>query len=368
MQLDTVLKLASSSKFITTIAVLQAVERGLIALDDNVAQYIPVLAEQEVLTGFSWYGKPRTKPRTKKITLRSLLTQTAGAAYDFLAIHPIGRYKWWHKMPIGQGDYINDRMAYPLVHEPGMGWTYGSGVTWAGKVLEQVSGMTLEEWIQKHICEPLGLSSLTFFPGEDLEPRMAEVSYRAWWSGRPIHLPGFRHPESDKEAMGGESAFASMEDLLAILHSLLVNDEKLLKKETTSMMFSPQLDRVQRKDLHECLDRPIWICSTILEKGEYDWGLGGVLVDGDSHKCLKRGTLMWSGLFHVLWVRSICLFAASSGDGPGPELTVDKWIDRKSGVCGVFGAQMLPATDKRIVPLIGDFQREVYRRLNAKDY
>jgi len=312
MELDTVLKLASSSKFITTIAVLQAVERGLVALDDDVAPYVPVLAEQEILTGFSWYGKPRTVKRTKKITLRSLLTQTAGTAYDFLPIHPVGRYKWWHKIPIGHGDYIDERMAYPLVHEPGMGWTYGSSMTWAGKVLEQVSGMTLEEWTRKHICEPLGLTSVTFFPGEELEPRMADMSYRAWWSGKLMHLPGVRHPESDKQAMGGESAFASMEDLLAIMQSLLVDDEKLLRKETTAMMFSPQLDDVQRRDMFECLDRPIWICTTILKKGEYDWGLGGVLIDGDSHQCLRKGTLMWSGLFHVLWVSHRPLLGSSA--------------------------------------------------------
>ena len=365
MSTDTVLKLASSSKFITTIAVLQAVERGLVGLDDDVAQYVPVLAEQEVLQGFAWYGKPRTVKRTKKITLRHLLTQTAGTGYDFLPIQPIARYKTWNRMPIGQGDYIDDRMAYPLLHEPGLGWTYGSSMTWAGKVLEKVSGMTLDEWTSKHICEPLGLTSVTFFPGEELEPRMADVVYRHWWSGKLLHLPGMRQPESEKEALGGESCFASMDDLMAVLQSLLMDDEKLLKKETTAMMFSPQLDDMQRQGLWECLDKPVWICQTILKKGEYDWGVGGVLINGDSHECLQRGTLMWSGLFHVLWVS---LTAIAFWSVWGGRLMVKQWIDRKSGVSGVFGTQLLPGTDKIVVPLIGDFQREVYRRFHAKEY
>jgi CubicO group peptidase (beta-lactamase class C family) len=302
MERDTIFKLASASKFITTIAVLQAVEKGLVGLDDDVSDHIPALASQEILTGFGWFGKPITQPRpqAKPITLRHLITQTAGTGYDFLQIQPIWRYKLWNRLPIGQGETVDERMAYPLLHEPGEGWTYGSGMTWAGKVLESASGMTLDEWVRKHIAEPLGLTSVTFYPDEAQEERLAALAQRAWWTGKVAHLDTPPDPEN---AMGGEGAYASMEDLLKILHSLLVDDEKLLSKKTTAEMFQPQLKNdKQRSGIHDCLGRPIWICNSILKKEEYDWGFGGVLIDGDSHEFLKKGTLMWSGLFHVLWV------------------------------------------------------------------
>jgi len=300
-----VFRLASSSKLLTTIAVLQAVERGLLSLDDDALPHLPGLARQEILTGFTWYGKPHTRPRAKPITVRHLLTQTAGTGYDFLTIQPIWRYRWWHKEAIGRGERIDQRLGYPLLHEAGEGWTYGSGVTWAGRVLEKVSGMTLEAWIRRYISEPLGLTSLTFFPHESeaVASRLAGVGKRDGWSGKVVHFPEPDDPV--KDCLGGEGLHASLDDFMAILYSLLVDDEKLLRKETTRMMFTPQLSDAERPGLRECLGKPVWICNSILKKDEYDWGIGGVLIDGDGHEYLKRGTLMWSGLYHVLWVSRV---------------------------------------------------------------
>ncbi len=308
MQLDTVMQLASSSKLITTIAVLQAVERGYIGLDDDISDLVPVLAAQPILTGFSWYGRPNTKPRENVMTLRYLLTQTAGTGYDFLEIHPLWRYRSWNQEPIAEGEYLEERMGYPLLHEPGEGWTYGSGISWAGKVLEEVTGLTLEEWVKRYMSEPLGLTSVTFFP--DLDPevtsRMATVSQRDESSGKLAYSLEKNKAMDLKDCLGGERAHANLEDFMAILYSLLLDDGKLLKKKTTAMMFQPQLSGIQRDDLRKCLDLPVWICNSILKKDEYDWGLGGVLIDGNGHEYLQKGTLMWSGLYHILWVSYRC--------------------------------------------------------------
>ncbi|KAL1856995.1 hypothetical protein VTK73DRAFT_8160 [Phialemonium thermophilum] len=305
MRPGSVFKIASASKLIATIAVLQAVERGLIGLDDDVEAYIPELTSQAVLTGFTWYGKPIVQPRRKTITVAHLLTQTAGTGYDFLNIHPLWRYRWWHRQAIAGGDTVEERYAYPLLHEPGDGWTYGSGLSWAGRIVERVSGRSLEDWVREHIREPLGLSSVTFFPHDnpDVAARLVSTSYRSSWTGKVQYCPELDRPESSTECLGGEGVYASMEDMLAILRSLLVDDEKLLGKKTTAMMFRPQLTEVQRCMMRKCLELPRWICETILKKDEYDWGTGGVLIDGDGHECLQKGTLMWSGLFHNLWVR-----------------------------------------------------------------
>lgn len=306
MKLDTVFRLASASKLLTTIAVLQAVDEGLLKMEEDVSQYIPTLAQQDIIAGFTWYGKPIMKPRSKPITLRGLLTQTVGAGYDFLPIQPLWRYQWWNRRPIAQGDRVEERFRYPLLHQPGEGWTYGSGISWAGRVLEKASGTTLENWMKKHICQPLGLTSVTFFPEADprVSSRLAELAKRSAWTGKVQYIPRHMQPGFEAECMGGEGICASLEDLLSVLSSLLMDDERLLKRCTTSLMFTPQLTDVQRKPMQECLQLPQWICKHLLRPDEYDWGLGGVLIDGDSHQCLRKGTLLWSGLYHILWVMS----------------------------------------------------------------
>lgn len=245
---------------------------------------------------------------------------------------------------------MENKYAYPLLHEPGDGWTYGSGMSWAGRALERASGMSLGEWVTKYINSPLGLErGIMFFPklkdrnwekdekdkGRDRhgsfetrlkkrkKPSYATMAIRNAWTGRMDNNAAFeatsvlREESADENTpcLGGEAAHGSAADFMAVLHSLLVDDGKLLKPETSKMMFTPQLkvpggDPRQRMDLHACLSLPgSWICGAVLVKGEFDWGLGGALVDGDSHEWLGKGTLMWSGVFHLYWVSvAACLF------------------------------------------------------------
>ncbi len=315
MSMDTVVRLASSSKLVTTIAALQAVEKGLIGLDDDVAKYVPELAEKEVLMGFTWYGKPLTRPRTpsETITLRTLLNQTAGAGYDFLKWQPLWRVRWWRSETVAGGKSLEERLSYPLLHDPSDGWTYGSSLSWAGRVVERASGMSLEAWVEQHIAKPLGLTTLTFFPRRkpSTKRRLAGLSYRSLWTGRLSFMPDREVAETNEQGedvcMGGEDVCGSAADFCKILFSLLVDDGQLLTPATTAQMFTKQLNAKQREKLDECLDLPVWICRSILERGQYNWGLGGVLIDGDSKTGLQDGALMWSGLYHILWVRNIPL-------------------------------------------------------------
>lgn len=310
MSNDTVVRLASSSKLVTTIAALQAVEKGLIGLNDDVTEHVPELGKLEVLTGFTWYGKPLTRPRDPStvITLRSLLNQTSGTGYDFLKWQPLWRVRWWRGEQVAGGHSLEEKLRHPLLHDPGAGWTYGSGVSWAGRVVERVSGLTLEQFMAQNISAPLGLSSLTFFPqrNPDIASRLGGMSSRSPWTGQLSYLPDLPQTEKndngDDICMGGEGIYCSVGDFSKILFSLLVDDGKLLTPETTKMMFTGQLAPSQHKPLEECLDLPVWICRSVLNKGQHDWGLGGVLIDGSTKTGLQHGAMMWSGLYHILWV------------------------------------------------------------------
>ncbi|OAA61917.1 FAD-binding, type 2 [Niveomyces insectorum RCEF 264] len=365
MTTDTVVRLASSSKLITTIAVLQAVDQGLVGLDDDVAEHVPELAALEVLEGFTWYGKPLTRPRdpAAPITLRSLLTHTAGTGYDFLKWQPLWRVRWWRGETIAGGTTLEERLAHPLLHDPGAGWTYGSGVSWAGRVLERVSGGTLEQWMARHIAAPLGLTTLTCFPQwyPRTASRLAGMASRSGWSGQLAHQADLPQPNV---SMGGEGIHCSVADLGKILFSLLVDDGRLLEPATAAQMFAKQLTPAQRAPLDECLALPVWICRSVLERGQYDWGLGGVLIDGTSKTGLQDGALMWSGLYHILWVAPLFIGFLLNFFFVNCDISLtNQWIDRKAGVCGVFATQLVPAVDKVGVPAIVAFQREIYRRL-----
>ncbi|KZP25118.1 beta-lactamase/transpeptidase-like protein, partial [Athelia psychrophila] len=163
LTLDSTFWLASTSKLLTTIAALQCVERGLFSLDspDDIARLLPELAAPEILTGFDAEGKPVTAPAKNRITLRQLLTHSAGMTYEFM--DPL--LSAWRKTPEGSRAHDDAFMgAYlmPLVYEPGTSWRYGVGIDWAGKLVERANGgVALEAYMQQYIWGPLGMQDIT---------------------------------------------------------------------------------------------------------------------------------------------------------------------------------------------------------------
>ncbi|KAH6652840.1 beta-lactamase family protein [Truncatella angustata] len=348
MTLDTVFSIASMTKLMTSIAALQLVERGLVKLDDDVASLLPVLARQEVLTGFSPDGVPATEKRRGPITLRHLLTHSSGVGYDFLQPE-INRYKEHHKLSLAPGRTIKERFGNPLVNQPGEGWAYGGSLDWVGKLVEKLGGLTLEDYMKRHIWEPLGLKDITFWPGArpgEFRARQAAMSIRdaetgkAVQSRKPINIS-----EGLVEAAGGQGAFATMRDYMEIVHSLLVDDERLLKRQTTDIMFKPQLPSfpAAKAALLEDFKHPDWAVGSFPDTGEYDWGLGGILIDGDKHPHRRNGAMLWSGAPNLVW-----------------------FIDRAAGLCGVFGVQVLPPADPQVTKLVEVFEQGVYSHSSVK--
>ena len=304
VQADTILMLASGTKLLTTIAVLQLVEQGALQLDENIEKYVPEFAKQQILTGFADDGTPQLKPRTKPITLRHLLTHSSGASYDFSS-ELIARYqKHINLDPMTVGT-VDERFGIPLLFEPGEGWNYSPGLDRAGQIVEKISGLTLEEYMKKHMFPQLGITNITYWPqAPEIARRRWVLTIRDQETGKVAPFPDFDLNTGATECCGGQGAYGSMEDYIKVLHSLLVDDEKLLKKETTALMFRPHLDPDAKASLLKQWKDPSWAVGVWPDTGEYDHGLSGILVDGDSHEYRKRGTLLWSGSTNMPWVRS----------------------------------------------------------------
>lgn len=296
------------TKLLTSIALLQLYERGTIGLDHDVSEHVPVLAKQSVLNGFNKDGTPILVKREKDITLRQLLTHSSGAGYSFM--NPkLQQYAKYTGKTVTESSTIDDIFDWPLLYQPAEGWAYGAGIAWAGKVLEKLTGKTLEEYMQENIFKPLGISRATFFPKANpaLEGQVSDMSVRDDATGAlSAAPPGIPFFGGLKDCLGGEGAYADLTDYLKVMRSILLDDGVLLKSETAALMFQPQLPTgAARAGLREAMEDPSWAVGDFSGPNEYDWAFGGILVAGDKHPMRNRGCLIWSGAANLFWVRSI---------------------------------------------------------------
>ena len=356
--------LASQTKLLTAVAALQIVERGLIAFDDDVEELLPELAEQQVLTGFDEDDKPVLVARTEKITFRygstiqletysilteisrHLVTHTAGTAYD--AGNPtLIKYQAHRGVTTNTGPDVVSRFSYPLIFQPGTAWSYGSGIDWAGLVVERLTKSTLEEYMKANIWDPLGLKTMTFFPSkrEGLEARVPLLSVR----GPDGKLYPFKEPFLNTGAtgcFGGSGGYATLGEYRTFLLSLLRNDGKILRPESVDELFRPQLTAPQAESFKEFLLGPMgafFIGEFKPEEYKHDFGFGGVVfVEGYEDGRRKAGALSWGGVANTFWM-----------------------IDREAGLALTFGTQVIPPGDGKVKEVITVVEKEVYRMAGA---
>ncbi|KAF4993369.1 hypothetical protein FDECE_13423 [Fusarium decemcellulare] len=341
---QTIFTLASCTKLPTTVAALQLVEKQLISLDTDVSSILPVLGRQKVLAGWNADGSPILNKRRNPITLRHLLTHSSGAAYDF-SNTDLEKFHCFRNTLPSNGSTIDERFDLPLLFEPGEGWEYGCGVDWAGKVVEQLSGTSLESYLRQNVWEPLGAMSFTFWPKcQSKEGRhLAALTVKGETTGRLKELPdGLALNVSVTDCFGGQGGYSNAADYTELLFSLLANDKRLLQAETMEMMFEGQLSKKSKEVLQAVTRDPTWAIGDFYPGEVYDWGLGGLLVEQlESCDALyARGprTLVWSGAANLFW-----------------------FIDRSKGLCGLFATQVLSSYDPDIEKLIAAFQEFVYK-------
>ena len=244
----------------------------------------------------------------------------------------------------------------PLIAQPGAIWNYASGHDWACKVVEKVTGTTLEDFVQANICSPLGITTMTFWLERcpDLLKKKLQASKRGK-DGKELkafltggvddpNAPVYSMPESldrnYKECFGGEGWSASMPDYLKMLHSLLANDEKLLKRESVEQLFSAQLSPSAKATLNQGFQGAFASIAPGTYPNHIDltWGLGAMLSMQDDLGWRSKGTLSWSGMANLWW-----------------------FIDRGNVLCGIFGTQMLPSGDDKTRELTLLWEKEMYR-------
>jgi methyl acetate hydrolase len=235
---DTVAWMASMTKAITGAAAMQQVERGKIGLDAPAKDVIPYLGEVEVLEGFDAAGKPRTRKPKRDITLRHLLTHTAGFSYEIWNADIIA-YQTAMGVP-GITGCENKALTTPLLFDPGERWDYGINIDWAGKMVEATSGQKLGQYLKDNVLGPLGMDSTAFFITPAMRERLARIHHRGP-DGSLVPDMALEIPQQPEFEMGGGGLYGTAGDYAKFVRLMLNRGrsdrgEQVLKPETVAQM------------------------------------------------------------------------------------------------------------------------------------
>jgi CubicO group peptidase (beta-lactamase class C family) len=337
MTLDTVFRIASMTKAVTGVAAMQCVERGQLALDQPAGEIMPDLADPQVLEGFGADGKPQLRPARRKITLRHLLTHTAGFVYHMWNAK-LNRYVDLTGLPT----VLTGKLAAlspPLAFDPGERWEYGINIDWAGRMVEAVSGQDLDAYMREHIFAPLGMHDTGFTPNAEQIARTAQ-SHARRPDGSLEPIP--RTPQVKPEFFaGGGALFSTGPDYLTFLRALLnggsLDGARILKAATLAMMAQNHIGdlNVQLLTTQEpSLSNDAEFFPGMAKK----WGLTWLINTEDVPGRRSAGSLAWAGLFNTYY-----------------------WLDPNSHVTGVLLTQVLPFADATVLRLLDDFETAVYR-------
>lgn len=179
MQTDTIFRICSMTKPITSVAVMMLYEQGYFALEDPISKYLPEFKNPRVLVNPA-KGEPYTIPPSHEITIRDLLRHTSGLTYNWNEV--LG--PMYKEKNIASGllpydgtiaDNVRNLASLPLLFNPGERFEYSLGVDVLGRLVEVVSGMTLDEFCRTRIFEPLGMKDTYFYPPENKLDRLAAV-------------------------------------------------------------------------------------------------------------------------------------------------------------------------------------------------
>jgi len=339
MTLDTVVWIASMTKAITATAVMQLVEKGKLSLDRPAQDVVPELSKAGVLEGFDAAGQPRLRPPKRLITLKHLLTHTAGYAYEIWQAD-IARYQQATNTP-GITTCMNAALTTPLLFDPGDRWEYGINVDWAGKMVEAVSGQKLDAYFQQNIFGPLGMKDTSFALSPSQRNRLSSVHQRDdKGTLAPIE---FGLPENPEFLMGGGGLYGTAGDYLAFTQMIVqggtLNGAQVLQRETVDLMAQNHIGPLEAGVMKTAIP-PLSNDVELFPGMSKKWGLSFLINTQPVPGGRSAGSLAWAGLANTYF-----------------------WIDRTRRVSGVFLSQLLPFYDHTAIDLFGKFETEVYRAL-----
>jgi methyl acetate hydrolase len=341
MTQDSVFWIASMTKAVTSAAGMQLVEQGKLSLDEPIGKVLPDLASPQVLEGFDAKGEPKLRPAKKPITLRHLMTHTAGFAYDMWNAD-LGKYLEKTGTP-GIISCLNAALKTPVMTDPGTRWEYGTNIDFVGKAVEAASGKRLDAYLRENMFAPLGMSDTGFKIGDSQRQRLVGMHARGE-DGSLAAMP-FELEQNPEFHMGGGGLYGTAADYLKFCQMILNkgkgNGNQVLKPETVALMGQNHIGELNMGKMTTAIGwatNDVDLYPDIVKK----WGLSFLINSAKTPEGRSPGSLAWAGLANTYY-----------------------WIDPARDVTGVILMQLLPFADGKCLEAFAGFERGVYAGLDA---
>jgi len=341
MTLDSVFWIASMTKAVTTAGAMQLVEQGKLDLDAAIGKLLPDLASPQVLEGFDAKGEPKLRPAKGAITLRQLMTHTAGFCYNM----------WNGDMAV----YLdktgipaittckNDALKTPIMSDPGTRWEYGTNIDFVGKAIEATSGKRLDAYLRDHLFAPLGMNDTSFKISDAMRKRLVGMHARGE-DGSLAAIP-FELEQEPEFHMGGGGLYSTAGDYIKFCQMILNkgkgNGNQVLKAETVATMGQNHIGDLNMPKLTSVAPmytNDVDLYPDMVKK----WGLSFLINTAKTPEGRSPGSLAWAGLANTYY-----------------------WIDPSRDVCGVILMQLLPFADGKCLDAFAGFERGIYAGLDA---
>jgi methyl acetate hydrolase len=341
MTTDSVFWIASMTKAVTAAGAMQLVEQGRLALEAPIGNVLPDLAAPQVLEGFDANGEPKLRPARNPITLRHLMTHTAGFCYD-LWNGDMVQYMAKTGTP-GIISCQNAALKTPLASDPGTRWEYGINIDFVGKAVEAASGKRLDAYLRDSLFAPLGMTDTSFKIGDAQRQRLVGMHARGP-DGSLAAIP-FELEQNPEFHMGGGGLYSTAGDYIKFTQMILNkgrgNGNQVLRPETVAMMGQNHIGDLNMTKMSSALPNftnDVDLYPDMAKK----WGLSFLINTAKTPEGRSPGSLAWAGLANTYY-----------------------WIDPVRDVTGVILMQVLPFGDGKCLEAFAGFESGVYAGLDA---
>jgi CubicO group peptidase (beta-lactamase class C family) len=340
LKIDAIFRVASQTKAVISVAVMMLFEEGRFSLDDSIAKYIPAFANQQVIDQYNKKATTyTTKPAKRAVTIRDLLTHTSGIDYTLIGTDTMKAIYAKAGIPFGcvsepvlLSSAINKLAKLPLRHQPGERFTYGLNADVLGYLIEVLSKMSLDQFLQDRLFKPLGMTDTYFYLPSSKYPRLVSV----YISDEKHELKKLTKNDWPYLSMdypmakgsyfsGGAGLSSTIMDYAIFLQMMLnggqYNGKRILSRHTVDLMTSNQIG------------------DTTWSEPQFSFGLGfGIITKaGQSRLGQSEGSYEWAGLYNTYY-----------------------WVDPKERLVSLLYTQQVPFS----TTLLDKYKVVVYQSLD----
>jgi len=332
MTKESIFRIASMTKPVTSAAIMLLVEQGKLKLDDPVSKYLPEFSGREVVASFNPAdGSLTTRKSAGEVQIRHLLSHTSGLAYGFsnTMVGPLQQKT---------GKQAED---LPLLYDPGTRWTYSGSTKVLGRVVEKVSGTTLDRFLDDNFLKPLGMTDTSYAVPADKTARVVTTHNRA--TGALVETRNGATIASPVAGDGGLNSTAA--DYIKFLQMFL-NDGKahgktILSKNSIQAMTKNQIGNVvvDTQPAAQAITRPFPVAPSA---GRDKFGFGFEITTSNKENTNLRspGSYTWAGIYNTHF-----------------------WVDPKREIAAVLMIQVLPFYDDATMKLYQEFEEAIGKNL-----